>query len=89
MVCGKVRRVLTFPKKNVTRFQFVDGFNPLNGRSGHLSFFVGERSVECLPGLRCVEAQLILNELERMGFDVVSNPAMSGMVRMEQSRRHE
>lgn len=88
MVCGKVRRIFFFPKNEVTRFQYVDGFNPLNGRSGYLSFFVGERSIKCLPGLKCVEAQLVLNELERMGFDVVSNPAMSGMVQMEQSRRH-
>jgi hypothetical protein len=88
MVFGKVRRNLSFSKNDVTRFQYVDGFNPLNGRSGYLSFFVGERLIKCLPGLKCVEAQLILNELERLGFDVVSSPAMSGMVQMEQSRRH-
>jgi hypothetical protein len=87
MVFGKVRRILSFPKSEVTRFQYVDGFNPLNGRSGYLSFFVGERLFKCLPGLKCVEAQLILNELERMGFDVVNNPAMSGMVQIERSRR--
>jgi hypothetical protein len=85
---GKVKRVLSFPKNEVTRFQYVDGFNPFSGRSSYLCFSVGERSVKCLPGLKCVEAQLILNELERMGFDVVNNPAMSGMVQMEQSRRH-
>lgn len=87
IVCGKVRRILSFPKKDATRFQYVNGFNPLNGRSGYLSFFVGERLIKCLPGLKCVEAQLILKELERMGFDVVSNSAMSGMVQIEQSRR--
>jgi hypothetical protein len=88
MVFGKVRRILSFPKNDVTRFEYVDGFNPLNGRSGYLSFFVGERIIKCLPGLKCVEAKLILNELERMGFDVVSNPALATMVQIEQSRRH-
>jgi hypothetical protein len=88
MRLGKVKRVLSFPKNEVTRFQYVDGFNPFSGRSSYLCFSVGERLIKCLPGLKCVEAQLILNELERMGFDVVSNPAMSGMVQMEQSRRH-
>lgn len=74
MVCGNVRRILSFSKNEVTRFQYVDGFNPFSGRSSYLCFSVGERSIKCLPGLKCVEAQLVLNELERMGFDVESNP---------------
>ncbi|MGA9669771.1 MAG: hypothetical protein WBQ94_11205, partial [Terracidiphilus sp.] len=74
---GKVRRILSFPKNEVTRFQYVDGLNPFGGRSSYLCFSVGERIIKCLPGLKCVEAKLILNELERMGFDVVSNPALA------------
>jgi hypothetical protein len=52
-----------------------------------LTFLAGGKLVKCLPGLKCVEAQLILNELERMGFDVVRDPEMPTMVQVEQSRR--
>jgi hypothetical protein len=71
LVWGKVRRVLSFPKSKVARFEYVEGMKLSSARSSYLRFFAGERMIKCLPGLKCTQAQLILNELERVGFDVL------------------
>jgi hypothetical protein len=84
---GKVRRVLSFQGAEVKQVRYVAGSNPFSGRADYLSFLAGGKLVKCLFGLKSVEAQLILNELERMGFDVVRDPEMSTMVQVEQSRR--
>ena len=85
VVHGKARKTFSFPVNEVTQFQYVEEPNPFNGRSRYLSFVAGGKLIKCLTGLKRAEAKLILNELDRMGFDVVRTPAMSITVQGEQS----
>jgi hypothetical protein len=71
---GKVKRVLSFSKADVTQFQYSGASNPLIGRAGYLSFLVKGETVKCLPGLKPDEAQLILNLLREIGYHVVDDP---------------
>jgi len=79
---GKVRRVLKFPAVNVSSFRYDSGMLLFGGTAGALSFNVEDRTVKCLSGLRCVEAQMILNELRHRGFDVPNDPAMPAICQM-------
>lgn len=84
---GRVRRVLVFPAADVRRFKYVSGTFPWFGSPGHLRFLAAGKQVTCLPGLKSIEAQLILDELQKMAFDVERDPEMSIWVQMEKSHR--
>jgi hypothetical protein len=86
---GKVKRVLSFSKADVTQFQYSDLFNPLSGRSSYLSFLVGGKIVKCLPGLKQTEAKMILNALRQIGYDVVNEPQPADTAEIEKSWREE
>jgi len=84
---GKARGVRIFPSADVKRIQYVAQTYPWFGPPACLGFLVNGRQVTCLPGLRCIEAKRILEELKRMGFDVISNPDMPVMIQMEAGGR--
>lgn len=52
-----------------------------------LVFEAAGKKIKMLYGLKSPEAQKILGELERLGFDVIWDPGMPMMVEMETSRR--
>jgi hypothetical protein len=45
------------------------------------------KRIKMLYGLKSVEANKILNELQRLGFDVSRDPGMPMMVEMEEAHR--
>ncbi|MGA3371465.1 MAG: hypothetical protein ABSC48_06845 [Terracidiphilus sp.] len=82
---GKAKLTRSFAKEDIRRIQYIAAeplFSPAS-----LGFIAKGKKITCLTGLKCIEAQRILDELQRMGFDVVRNPAMPVMIQMEQSFR--
>jgi hypothetical protein len=67
--------------------QYVAESVPLIGSPGLLCLSIGNRQVNVLPGLKCVEAMLILEELEQLGFDVVRDPETVTRAELEGRRR--
>lgn len=84
---GKVKRILFYPRAEVKRFQYSGAPNPLNGRSGYLGFVANGKVVKCLPGIKSVEAQLVLVALKQMGYDVACDPQLENEARVESSWR--
>lgn len=77
----------SFQKLDVKQVEFAAvGFSKYGTITG-LAFRDNGGRVKILRGLRSVEAQKILMEIRRLGFDIVSDPAMQMMVEIEQSRR--
>ena len=76
MFWGRVMRVQSFPVADVRRVQYVTDASPWFGRPSCLGFLAAGKQVTCLLGLKCTEAQRILDELQRLGYDVVRNPEM-------------
>jgi len=87
LLFGKVRNTLSFSTVDVKQVRYVDSFGFLLGPPARLEFQAGGKQVKCLQGLKCVEAQRILDEFERMGFDIVRDPRMPVMLEMERSLR--
>jgi hypothetical protein len=75
-VRGVIRSIYSFRKENVKRIYFDSGYLPWQG---HLAFSVNNRQIKCLTGIKCMEAQQILDALAHMGFDVVraSGPGLT------------
>jgi hypothetical protein len=87
VVRGRVKGVRTFSRSEVKRVQFVDDSFFENGARGRLGFIASGRPVTALKRLGSVEAQKILNECRRLGYDVVCDTGMPMMIEMEESRR--
>jgi hypothetical protein len=85
----QVRRKRSYARADVKRIQFSSDYAPWWLRATHasLTFLAEGNPVSCLTGLKSVEAQRILNQLRRMGFDVVQDVALPMAVEMEQSSR--
>lgn len=47
-----------------------------------LTFTVHENEVKVLSGLKAIEAQQVLGELHRLGYQVVTDPAMKMLIEM-------
>jgi hypothetical protein len=85
---GRVRRTVSFERSEVKKIQYDDGLPSMfQGPSGCLIFQARDQKIRCLHGLKSVEAQRLLTELQRMRFDTVRDPGMPMMNEMEQSRR--
>jgi hypothetical protein len=84
---GRTRRTRSFQRSEIKdiRFGVVSPFSKYS--SCGLIFTVAGKNIKSLYGLKCVEAQKILNELQRLGYDVSFDPDMPMAVEMEQSRR--
>lgn len=76
-ILGKFQRVRLFPVTDVRGFRYVAEAFPWFGRTGCLGFFAAGKQVTCLPGVKGSEAQQILDELEKRGFDVIRVPEAS------------
>jgi len=76
---GRVRRQRSFSKAAVKRVQLG---------SAHLMFYVSGKRTQCLLGLKSIEAQRILSELRRLGFDAVDDIGMPMAVEIEQASRN-
>jgi hypothetical protein len=87
MFRGRVRRTYSYARSNIKHFQYDAGSSAFLGTTGSLTFSVNGRQMRCLPRLKCMEGQRILNELKKMQYDVVHDPGMSMMLEMEQTRR--
>lgn len=86
-VLGRVRRTRSFPRADVKRVMFgavsLSKWGTVNG----LVFEATGKRIKLLYGLQSVEAQKILEELRRLGFEVHCDPGMAMMVEMAKSRR--
>jgi len=83
---GRIWRRRIFPKKQVGEIEFGGIGMTIGSRRG-LSFVADGKRVRIFPGLKAPEAQRILAELKRLGFDTVRDPSMLHMVELEQTRR--
>ena len=88
VVRGCLRRTVSFARSEVKKIQYDDGLPSLfQGPSGCMIFQAGDQQIRCLHGLKSIEAQRILTELQRMRFDTVRDSGMPMIIEMEQSRR--
>jgi hypothetical protein len=76
-------RTRCFAREYVSRLQFVQPDLPWFDTPSYLGFRAAGKPCACLPGLKCIEAQRVLDELERLGYDTLRNPHMSVMIQME------
>jgi hypothetical protein len=83
---GRVWRRRFYARNKVEEIVFGAAGFALGSRRG-LSFITAGKRVRVFPGLRAPEAQRILTDLKRLGFNVVRDPKMLLMVEMEQTRR--
>jgi hypothetical protein len=84
---GRKEKTRLFPRAEVKRVRFGAVSYSKYGATCGLIFTAAGKNIKTLSGLKCIEAQEILDELQRLGYDVVHDPAMPMMVEMEQSRR--
>jgi hypothetical protein len=86
IVHGRIRRTRSFPQSEVKRVRFAAVSYSKYGAITGLVFTAAGKNIKTLYGLKCVEAQQILYEIQRLGYDVEHDVAMPMMVEMEQSR---
>ena len=84
---GKVRERWLFPKEVVKGIRFAPVAYSRYGSKCGLVFTVQRKMVKVLSGLECPEADTILKQLDRLGFDVVQDVGMPMMVEMALERR--
>jgi hypothetical protein len=85
--CGRVKNRQLFPKNAVIDICYTAVAWSEYGSIYGLQFDAEGKKVHVLHGLQSPEAQLILKQLERLGFDVVYDVAMPMMVQMALERR--
>jgi hypothetical protein len=88
MVRGQMKNKRTFLKESVMKIRFAlvrySQYSPTCG----LVFYVAGKKIKTLEGLESPEAQTILRELDRLGFDVVHDVGMPMMVEMALEKRN-
>ena len=85
---GKVRNKWLFPKSAIKGVRFAPVAYSRYGTTCGLVFTAEGKKVKILNGLECPEAQTILKQLDRLGFDVVHDVGMPMMVEMALNRRN-
>ncbi len=85
---GKVVETSTFPKDKVGPIKFAEFSASRSGANCGLLFVVEGRKVKVLSGLELVEADKILKELGRLGYQVVRDVGMPMAVEMALERRN-
>jgi hypothetical protein len=83
---GRKWRRRIYARKHVEEFGFGGAGMTIGSRRG-LTFVADGTRIRIFPGLKAPEAQSILAELKRLGFDTVRDPEMVRMVELEQARR--
>jgi uncharacterized integral membrane protein len=76
-----------FPRDLVKKVRYAEVAASRYGATFALAFSVEGKKVKVLRGIECPEAQTILRELSRLGFDVVHDIGMPMMVEMALERR--
>lgn len=84
---GRAKKTRSYKRSDVTGISFGTVSFSRYGATGGMIFEAAGKRIKALYGLKCVEAQKLLNELQRLGFDVCRDPGMPMMIEMEQSRR--
>lgn len=87
VIRGRTTRTRSFLRTEVKDIRFGAVSFSRYGSIGGLIFEVAGKKIKALYGLRCIEAQKILDELQRLGFDVCRDVGMPMMIEMERSRR--
>jgi len=85
---GNVRNRWQYPKDSVKGICFAPVSYSRYGTTCGLVFKAQGKKVKILEGLESPEAKTILEQLERLGFDVVHDVAMSMMAEMALERRN-
>jgi hypothetical protein len=81
---GQVRSVQSFAKVDVKQIQFGGTtFSTVPG----IVYSIAGKKTQIFKGIKCVEAKEILDQLDRLGYDVLHDVAMPMMVEMENERR--
>ena len=83
----RTRRIRAYARTDVKQIRFGPASFSKYGAIGGLIFEATGKRIKVLYGLKCVEAQAILDQLRRLGFDVFADVGMPMMIEMEQSRR--
>jgi hypothetical protein len=84
---GRAKQTKFYTRSEVKTIRFGAVSYSKYGGIGGLIFEAAGKRIKTLYGLKCAEAQDILDELQRLGFDVYRDPGMPMMVEMELSRR--
>jgi hypothetical protein len=84
---GRKTKTRFFPRAEVRRVRFGAVSYSKYGATCGLIFTAADKSIKTLSGLKCIEAQEILDELQRLGYNVVHDPTMPMMIEMERARR--
>ena len=84
---GRTVRTRSFPRPEVKRVRYGAVSYSKYGASTGLVFTVQDKEIKALYGLKCVEAQKVLSEIERLGYDVEHDVAMPMTVETELDRR--
>jgi hypothetical protein len=84
---GKTAASWNFPRSEMGPIQFTVFSSGRYGTTCGLAFTVQSKKVKVLSGLKVVEAQKILIELGRLGFEAPRDVAMPMMVEIEMERR--
>jgi hypothetical protein len=87
VVRGRQKRTRSFPRTEVKNISYRALNYPMGAQHATLVVTLATQRIEALYRLKCVEAQQILYEIQRLGYDVEHDVAMPMMVEMEQSRR--
>jgi hypothetical protein len=85
---GSIRNKWLFPKSAVKGIRFTSVAYSKYGATFGLVFTVEGKKVKILYGLECPEAQTILKQLDRLGFEVVHEVGMPLMAEMALKRRN-
>jgi len=84
---GRAKRTRSYRRGDVGGIRFGSVSFSRYGPTGGLISEVAGKRINTLYGLRCIEAQKVLDELQRLGFNVCHDPGMPMMIEMEESRR--
>jgi len=85
---GRTVQTSSYSRAEVNGIKFGAVAYSRYGAQCGLIFEVAGKRIKMLYGLKCVEAQKILHELQNLGFDVCLDVGMPMMVEMELSRRN-
>lgn len=84
---GKEKESWSFPREEVGPISYTVFSSSRYGSTCGLQFAVQSQRVRVLSGLEIIEAQLLLNELSRLGYEVVRDIAMPMAVEIAKERR--
>lgn len=85
---GKVKRRRAFPHQAVKKIRFGAVSISRYSATCGLIFEADGKKIKTLAGLESPEAQIILKELDSLGFDIVHDVGMPMMVEMALERRN-